>query len=440
MSEIRKIFIAGWLLLSFFCSAQAYSVQFSDNTQTARLRWKTGIIPIALSTSLTAPNPYLKPDSDVVGAIKNSLAAWENAANVKFQISWTDKQSISSAGNSGDGVNLITIAPTAENILLFGGDAEVIAGRTRVFFNRKGSISEADIALNPYQQFSTDGAIGTFDLQSTLTHEIGHLLGLEHSTILSATMYERQSKNGVYNLSAFAARTLADDDIAGVRTLYGAKTDENCCGGLSGKLNLANGKSAANFQIWAEDSENGRVIAGVLSDADGNFQLEGLSKGKYRIYARDFEKNVFASEELGEIEIVKGRMQNLVRRLKSLKKNFVIDYVGFNGQIADSAVPINGGKIYTIYVGGKNLDAKNLLVGFQTPFMSIVKNSIVNHDFGADVSVVSFAVKVDTKIPFGDYSFFLKNSKNAADFAVGSLSIGETENQWEGYNFTFDTP
>ncbi|MBA3784459.1 MAG: matrixin family metalloprotease, partial [Acidobacteria bacterium] len=266
----------------------AYATQFADEGETRRLHWKTNLIPIAFSTTLTRQNPYINPASDVLGAVEKSLETWEKAANIKFQVSWTDKQTISPSGKSGDGVSLITIAQTPENLLLFGSDAEEVSARTRIFFNRKGFITEADIILNPYEQFSTDGSIGTFDLQATLTHEIGHLLGLEHSTVTGATMHDYQAKNGVYNLSSFSPRTLGEDDLTGIRALYGAATsDEECCGTIIGNLTLSNGKAAKDFQVWAEDAKSGRVIAGVTSNTSGNFRIEGLHGGQYKIYTQD---------------------------------------------------------------------------------------------------------------------------------------------------------
>ncbi len=78
-------------------------------------------------------------------------------------------------------------------------------------------------------------------------------------------MHEHQGKNGIYNLPGFSPRTLAEDDITGVRALYGARNSvEECCGTISGKLTLANGKAARDFQVWAEGAESGRVIAGAL--------------------------------------------------------------------------------------------------------------------------------------------------------------------------------
>ena len=417
--------------------AAAYSTQFADNGETLRLHWKSNTVPIAFSNSLIKPNPYIKTDSDIEGAIQRSLESWEKAANIKFQISWTDKQSVSPSGKSGDNISLVTIAQTPENLLLFGDEAEMVSARTRIFFNRRGFITEADIVLNPYEQFSTDGSFGTFDFEATLTHEIGHLLGLDHSSVTGATMYEHQGKNGVYNLTAFSSRTLAEDDLAGIRALYGAKsTDENCCGTITGKLVSANGKAAKDVQVWAEDAESGRVSAGVLSKTDGTFRIEGLISGQYKIYAQDYGENTgksFSVEELGEANVAKGKTQTLSKKLKVGTKDFDVRYIGFNGQVSELAVPVNGGKSYLIYVGGKNLDANKVSIGFNSPYITVTPKSLANHKYGADVSVVSFEINIDAETPLGEYSFFIKSKGSEAEFAVGSLTVETFVNSWNSY-------
>lgn len=424
------------LLLNFSFSTAAYTTQFADEGETVRLYWKNGAIPIVISTSLAKQNLNIRADSDVLGAIQRSLATWEKAADIKFDLTVSDKQSVSPSGKSGDAISLITIAQTSENLVLFSGDTEEISARTRIFYNGKGFITEADIILNPYKQFSTDGSIGTFDLEATLTHEVGHLLGLEHSSVLGATMHAHQGKNGVYNLSSFSSRTLAEDDITRIRALYGAKDfDEDCCGTIGGKLFSANGKPAKNFQVWAEETETGRVAAGVLTNSEGIFRIEGLESGQYQIYAQDLgeRKNLVSTENLGEVDVVKGKTSNLSKRLKNRIKNFDVRYIGFNGQIADLAVPINGGKSYLIYVGGKNLDTENLTIGFNSPNISVTPNSLTKHDYGADLSVLSFEIKVKTETPAGEYSLFVQTKDKETGFIVGGLTVESFVNPWNSY-------
>jgi hypothetical protein len=435
MSKPFVILLTLLLLLSSSLQASAYAPQFVDDSRTVRLHWKTKLIPITFSTSLTAPNPSFRSESDVKGAIERSLATWERAADIKFQVVWSDKQDVSPSGKSGDGTSLVTVAQTAENLQLFGSDAQEVSARTRIFFSRKGFITEADIVLNPYEQFSTDGSIGTFDFEATLTHEIGHLLGLEHSSVTGATMHEHQGKNGIYNLPAYNSRTLAKDDTSGIRALYGANPadEENCCGTIGGKLTQANGKAAKDFQVWAEEAESGRMMAEVVTDSGGNYHIEGLPSGLYKVFtqnvSQDSEKS-FSVEELGEVGIIKGKTQNLQRKLKNNVKHFDVSHFGFNGQISELAVPINGGKSYLIYIGGKNLDADKISIGFNSSYLSVNPKSLVNHDYGADISVVSFEINVDAEIPLGEYSFFIRNNGQEKLCAVGGLTVETLINPW----------
>ncbi|MDQ3373736.1 MAG: matrixin family metalloprotease [Acidobacteriota bacterium] len=433
MSKIIRIILVLLWMGSFNFFVQGYQLQFADDTKSARLRWKTGKIPISLSTSLTKQNQSIESDSDIANTILKSLENWEKIANIKFEISWTDKQNVSPIGKVGDGISLITIAQTPENLLLFGDNSEEISARTRTFFNRRGLISEADIVLNPYQQFSIDGTIGTFDLESTITHEIGHLLGLEHSLVIGATMNAHQGKNGVYNLQSFSPRTLSEDDITGVRALYGANdAEQNCCGKVNGKLILSSGKPAKEFDVWLEDSSTNRIFGGVATDVNGSFNFEGLREGNYSVYAKQngLSNKLFSAEKIADIEVIQGKSINLVKKLKNNSRDFNIQYIGFNGQLSLVPVTINSGNSYTIFVGGRNFNVKNIKVIFNSPNITVVPESYAAHNYGDKLSVISFEIRVDSKTVNGEYSFYVQNQNDSVDYVPGGLTVENYSNIW----------
>jgi hypothetical protein len=422
-------------LLIFSITTAADAPLSAEAAIKPELRWRKVTIPVAFSNSLLKSNPAIRPDSDIQGAIRRSLDAWEAVANIEFQVAWTDKLSVSPAGGAGDGTSLVTIAQTPENLLVFGGDSDEIPARTRVFFNRRREISEADVILNPYQQFSTDGSIGTFDFESTLTHEIGHLLGLEHSTIVGATMNEHQGKNGTFNLSNFSPRTLSDDDITQLRSIYGAKDDAVCCGAMDGKITLAGAKTPKGFNVWLEDAETGRVIVGMKLNSDGSFVLKGLPAGKYRIFTQD-SAGSFAGQDLGEVEIAKGKTTGFLKKITLAAKDFDVQFAGFNGQLSKLAIPINGGKSYVIYIGGKNLNPEDFKIGTTSPFLTVSNTSIIKYDYGREISVFSVEIKSSTETPLGDYTIFLQKSDGKIEFLTGTLSVEKFVNPW--ITVTFD--
>src|SRR5215213_6792949 len=202
---------------------RAYTLQYTDSTASIQIKWPTTTIKIALSRSLLFPPANIKPGSDVVGAARRALARWSEAANIQFIETSSDALSISPSGE-GDKVSLITVADVPENRAAFQSADRT--GRTRVFYDpATGTIMEADVVINPAAQFSTDGTPGTYDLEATLTHEIGHVLGLEHSSEASAAMQPRQGTNGLYEQAALSPRTLSDDDRAGARALYSERSN-----------------------------------------------------------------------------------------------------------------------------------------------------------------------------------------------------------------------
>ncbi len=410
------------------CTASAFGstvMGVTVKSESQRFRWKERAIKIVVSTSLTKSNANIKDDSDVVGAIRRSLQAWQDVANIEFQIETSDKQSVSPSGVSGDGVSLITIGSTPENILFFAKDAQSVSAKTRVFYNRKGFITEADIVLNPFQQFSTDGTYGTFDLQSAVTHEVGHLLGLRHSGVLGSAMSENMAKNSTLSAGEFAPRPLSDSDISSIRELYGADNEtEDCCTAITGKLTLPFGKPGKNLKVWAEESETGRVVAQADTSSDGSFRIGGLPNADYKVFWKTKSgSTVTSSGELGFVEIGNGESKPINQKITLDPTKFVLDYVGVNGQLADSAVRIEGGREETVYIGGKDLNSKNLNIEFGSPFLHIVPASITDQDFGAGIAVIRFIVAADANTPRGVYTIFASSNGSSKASLIGALRV-----------------
>ena len=386
-----------------------------------RLRWRNSTIRLAISTSVTQSNPNIKTGTDVAAAIQRSIETWQNAADIDLQFEPSERRSVSPAGVAGDGVSLITIAGSAENVLLFSKTPFSEAARTRVFYNRSGFITEADIVLNPFQQFSTDGTLGTFDLESTLTHEIGHLLGLRHSGVLGATMSESFSKNGMLGTVDVSARSLSASDIAAVRELYGKEKDESCCGAIAGKLTVQSGQTAANVRVWAEN-DNGVVAAQTQTAADGTFRLGGLTTADYSVFWQRRSAASASSGELGAASVEKGAVVTLNEKLTLRRSSMTVDYAGSNGLLSESAVSVKAGGEYLFYIGGKGLNDE-VKISFRSRFVTVDPASMTEQDFADGITAISFLVKISEDAPRGTYSLFVNKPDGAQAVLIGAIDI-----------------
>jgi len=408
------------LVLCVFCSSLLAA---QGELRGSSLRWKTTTLQISVASTFGQEASSVKPGSDVQGAIRRSLESWQNVTNVDFELLDSSIQNVSGPGARGDGVSLITIAPTTENLLLFSKDLKTLPATTRIFYDRRGFITEADIVLNPYQQFSTDGSLGTYDLEATLAHEIGHLLGLDHSGVLGATMHEKIGKNGSAGAYGIQARRLSHDDIAAIRQLYGAPIDSECCGAVSGRLTIAAAKKPETLDVWVEETGTGRVFAKSRTAEDGSFKIGGLDTGSYSVYAQGAKAVSIGTRHIGDALIAIDANDKILKSLQRGRGNVQIQLIGLNSQLSELAVSLNRGETYRLFAGGVNLDPKQISIGFSSPNFAVTPGTIAAQDFGESISVVSFEVLVDPQTPPGEYSIFVESAAGERRSLIGAIVV-----------------
>jgi hypothetical protein len=439
-------------LLALVCGqapVSAYTLQYRDGSGIVARRWLIRPIIVAFSSSLSSPPANIKTGSDVIGAARRALERWANVADIQFLETRSSAQTISPQ-NAGDRINLITVS--AENSAVFGSSEN--PGRTRVFADSGGAIVEADIALNPNEFFSSDGTPGTYDLESTIAHEVGHLLGLEHSAVIGATMQPRQAQNGVYGLPAFTQRTLSEDDIAGARSLYGSRTGT---GSVSGRLisNASPGLSQPVFggHVFAEDAATGRVIAGSVTLSSGEYHLDALMPGNYRLIGQSLDGPIGARDiapaggSYANLAETKPSFRTLIlpgqssSQLTAITANVAAslgffvssnppptlkpEVIGMNGELSTTALPLEAGRTFTVYVGGEGVD--QILangVSISSPFMTVNQATLMEvEEFDTPYPVISFEVTVAPDTPPGDYSIRLQLSSGELAYLPGALTI-----------------
>ncbi len=251
------------LIISTFTLLFAFSI-ITDNSGYAR-RYPDATIPFIYKLNDTTPANYFDP-------IDSAAQTWEDVLSSYWEFENGGVTTIST--DNYDGTNLVFFDIQGVN---FPSPTNAIA-YSRTWTSGTGlsyRALESDLVWNA-RDFppSPTGSSGLQDLQSTMTHEFGHHLGLGHAgpaggppgvgpLITSATMY------GFGSAGDTTGRSLHIDDIAGVSAIYPVWILEGVVSDGSSGLTMDGAKISSNIVFGLTV---GPVIFGQTSQRAGYYE------------------------------------------------------------------------------------------------------------------------------------------------------------------------
>ena len=227
----------------------------------------------------------------VTGAVDDAFRAWTSIPGASIHFS--DSGTTTLTGTAFDGVNVVSfqdpgntfsfppgvLAVTAVSSIPAGtsaGPAQLPNG-TIINVEFQGQIIDADIIFNSKIVLTPIGTTGA-DLVAILIHEAGHVLGLDHTGVMSSIMNPfGEAGTGV------ASRTVQSDDAISAAALYPDGSFSPAPGAISGTVTSSTGAPVKSAHIVAVSVPAGVPVESQLSGTDGSYKIAGLPPGNYQV-------------------------------------------------------------------------------------------------------------------------------------------------------------
>ncbi len=281
--RVRALVVAAVLCVGSLAGAH---LRLFDSALGVYLHWKS---PHSISFVIQAQG-----SDDIAGgshftALRNAADAWNELDGTAFQLV-EDQDSASQARTDWQADDLHLLAFDETNSSGFFPAFTGIVAITPIFYTGAGRILDADVLFNgATYAFTTSGEVARFDVQSVATHELGHLLGLDHSGWGGASMYP------YVDVERVSQRSLSRDEHNGMRDAY----PEVGAGSLRGSIRRAQGNTFVKGAHVVVRDALGRTAGSDLTDAAGNYRIHGLASDLYELFATPFEGPVSIANVIG---------------------------------------------------------------------------------------------------------------------------------------------
>lgn len=394
--------------------AAATRITYDVNGKPTPIEWQASAFPLPyeVDAKLLAAKPAIGT------MIDHAFDAWEGVAdaNVRFE-----PRGVNAAASSrNDGRIVVSLADE-----LFRGQGAL--AMTTYSFDENGRFTDADIQIDPML------LQGDFNIDTALRHEVGHVLGLDHSAVLSAVMYPFVATSDVP--IAFDS----DDRIAIAQTY--PKHDPTLTGAtLQGRI-LGDSGGIFAAQVVAMNAR-GEPVATGLTNVSGEFTLTGIPAGRYRIYVEPLDGPMDLSSLQGSwraakpssfptqfyegppLDVENGKVYgNLIvttAGAMQLNPRWIGRSSGTNVNVATSPVSVRAGETVTLAIAGDGFTSGMTEFEILNPAFRRVSDFA----WGSNYVTATFAIAADASL--GSSNVLVRNGRDAAAL-TGALRIQRAE-------------
>ena len=225
--------------------------------------------------------PHFSGAEELLPSVEESLDTWTRVSSA--DVRWRVDGILAGAQVGLDDRNTVSVEET-----------EDFAGQARGWSLRRGD--------GPWERIECDVVLSTDYLErlagtndnrlSTLLHEFGHCLGLQHAATTPTVRWDwAWTGSSVWQKDPHMSYgwdidgDLAEDEVIGASLLRPVSGWQRTWGSLSGTVTLA-GQPARFVSVDILRNEGGRArpAVQVFTDEDGGFLVEGLAPGEYVVW------------------------------------------------------------------------------------------------------------------------------------------------------------
>lgn len=256
--RIAAVSLALFLVLP---AGAATRITYDVNGKPTPIEWASSAFPLPYEVE----QRLLQMKPALGEMIDKAFEAWSSVPDTHVQ--FASKGVVTASSTNSAGLVVVSLADE-----LFKNQGAL--AMTTYTFDATGHFTDADIQIDPWL------LQGDFNVDTALRHEVGHVLGLDHSAVLSAVMFPFVSTGEV-------PVAFDSDDRIAIATAY-PRVDPTLLGAvLRGRVTGDNGGIFA-AQVVAM-SAAGEPVATALTNSAGEFTLSAIPAGSYRIYAEPLD-------------------------------------------------------------------------------------------------------------------------------------------------------